>query len=208
MAEEQKHWTQEDIDRMEEQVSELQHQICQAKASIRCEKVGYLDEYYKRELTGKVIMTEHPWNDGCSEYMFITYVNVDMDWSYERSIHLGGISLRVKCNEIGDDSSGITIRLDDDGRPRRVLFGADEEPDEGEPVYYRIVDPDELAKAKGSVRKQIERALELRNKAHAELGNKAVEKFLRDFRKERKELEERTAASREAPGDDETVTIP
>jgi len=87
MSEDQKHWTQEDIDRMEEQVSKLKISIEQAKAYLRLEKVGYLDEYYKRELTGKVIMTEHPWPDGQSDYMYITYVNVEM----ERPKELDGV---------------------------------------------------------------------------------------------------------------------
>lgn len=209
MAEEQKHWTQEDIDRMQEQVDELKQQIWEAKASIQFEKVGYLDDYFKRELTGKVIMSEHPWNDGASIFMFITYVKVDIDWSGKRSIHLSGTTFRVECNEIKVESSGISIGLDDNGRPQHVLFGNESESDEGESINYRIVGPDELAKAKGVVRKQIEHALELRNKAHAEQGKDAVEKFLRDFRKERKELEDRASgATVEAPGDEETVDIP
>lgn len=209
MAEEQKHWTQEDIDRMQEQVCELNAKIEEAKVSILREKVGYLDEYFKRELTGKVIMTEHPWNDGESKYIFIKFAKVDIDYSYARTLYVSGVSLDIKCNKIGVDEDSIRMELDDDGRPKGVLFGADTESDGGEYISYRIVDPDELAKAKGVVRKQIEHALELRNKAHADQGKAAVEKFLRDFRKERKELEVRTAgATVEAPGDDETVDIP
>ena len=209
MAEEQKHWTQEDIDRMQEQVYELNAKIEEAKVSILREKVGYLDEYFKRELTGKVIMSEHPWNDGDSKYIFINFVKVDIDYSYQRTLHVSGVSLDIACNKIGVVGEWIRIELDDDGRPKGVLFGADTESDGGEYVNYRIVDADELAKAKGVARKQIEHALELRNKAHTEQGKDAVEKFLRDFRKKRKELEERTAgATVEAPGDEETVNIP
>lgn len=211
MAEEQKHWTQEDIDRMQEQVCELNAKIEEAKVSILCEKVGYLDEYFKRELTGKVIMSEHPWSDGDSKYIFIKFVKVDIDYSYARTLYVSGVSLDIDCNKIGVGEDSIRMALDDDGRPKGVLFGADTETDDGEYVKFRIVDPDELAKAKGVVRKQIEHALELRNKAHAEQGKDAVEKFLRDFRKERKELESRASvATVEAPGDedDDTVDIP
>ena len=209
MAEEQKHWTQEDIDRMQEQVYELNTKIEEAKVSILREKVGYLDEYFKRELTGKVIMSEHPWSDGDSKYIFIKFVKVDIDYSYARTLYVSGVSLDIDCNKIGVGEDSIRMELDDDGRPKGVLFGADTESDGGEYVHYRIVDPDELAKAKGVVRKQIEHALELRNKAHAEQGKDAVEKFLRDFRKERKELEARASgATVEAPGDEETVDIP
>lgn len=200
MAEETRHWTQADIENMRDQVAELNTRICEAEAYIAMEKVGYLEDHFKRELTGKVIMSEHPWNDGDSMYMYITFVKVELDWSGKRSLRIGGVSLRVKQDNIGDDSgrsASIGIDLDDDGHPLRVLFGTESEPDDNVSYSYRVVDPEELAKPKGIVRKQIEHALELRNAAHAELGKKAVEKFLREFRGKRKEIE---TATQETPG--------
>ena len=52
---------------------------------------------------------------------------------------------------------------------------------------------DELSKARGCVRTMIDKALELRNAAQVEEGTKSLEKFLREFRKARKETEEKLA---------------
>ena len=190
--EDKKHWTQEEIDQLKKQKDKIQEQIWVAEASLREEKVGYLENHYRRELVGQVIMDTNPGWDGCSFYLYITSVTVTLDFREVRNVHLRGISFRVARNEMDNDPNPLSFELDSDGQPVSVIFGTGPVP-EGQNIRYRIVHADELSKARGCVRTMIDKALELRNAAHAEEGTESLEKFLREFRKARKETEEKLA---------------
>ena len=91
-----------------------------------------------------------------------------------------------------NDPNSLSFELDNDGQPVGVIFGTESVP-EVQNIRYRIVHADELSKARGCVRTMIGKALELRNAAHAEEGINSLERFLREFRKARKETEEKLA---------------
>lgn len=190
--EDKKHWTQEEIDQLKKQKDKIQEQIWAAEASLREETVGYLENHYRKELVGQVIMETKPAWDGWSFYLYITSVKVTLDFREVRNVHLRGISFHVARNEMDNDPNPLSFELDNDGQPVGVIFGTEPVP-EGQDIRYRIVHADELSKAQGCVRTMIDRALELRNAAHAEEGTKSLEKFLREFRKARKETEEKLA---------------
>ena len=201
-----KHWTQEEIDRLKKQKDKLQEQIWAAEASLQEEKVGYLDNHYRKELVGQVIMNTKPAWDGWSFYLYITKVKVTLDFRGGRTVHLHGISFHIERNKMENDPNSLSFELDNDGQPVGVIFGTEPLP-EGQEIRYRIVHADELSKARGCVRTMIDKALELRNAAHAEEGTNSLKKFLREFRKARKETEEKLAEeSKNEP--EEHVSIP
>ena len=199
-----KHYTKEDIERMEakcEQLQgkceQLQDEIDEAKMSFRRDMVKKLRAKYSKALPGMVVCRHRPFGNVIGTFLFIVDANVYCDDdSGIFNVKLQGPVLRITKFTVDSEMSCCTIPLDEEGNMENILLPGKELDDSAD---YELHPADELADESGVVRKMMDAAIKLHIQAHTASVESTAEKFCRVFNDKRKELLEAAKTITGAP---------
>lgn len=192
---EYKKYTNEDLERLNAERDRIDREISEAKACIRYEKIGHLEEYWSSKLLGKLCIPSEP--HGYGSFMYITSVHVDMDYRYEKYIKLDGLVLEIGSPVclVHDGISGgrrsISVSLDEAGRMKDAVMDGIERSDTANILHWRIIDSSDLSNKDGLLKATALESIRMKHDDVAERDSAAYEKFRRDVRTRKKELEAR-----------------
>lgn len=204
MDNETKHYTKEDIEKMEAKCEQLQDEIDEAKMSLRRDTANKLQAKYSKTLPGMVVCRHRQFDNFIGAFLLIVDAIVTCDDDYGTfNVKMYGPLLRITKFAVDVENSCCTIPLDDDGNMRNILLPGKELDDAAD---YELHPADEFANESGVVRKMMDTAIKAHIQAHTASVEYKTEKFFRVFNHKWKELLEAAKTAETAPAESGTVT--